>query len=143
MANLTTQVVVAGNLTRDPEVRATRNGKAVANLTIASTPRVFDAATKQWSDGEGVFINATAWGDVADNIAASLQKGSRVVAVGWFKSRSYETKDGDKRTATELQIEDIGASLLFATAVPQRVGRKVEKQAANDGWAQGGDTTPW
>jgi single-strand DNA-binding protein len=140
--SLTTSVIVAGNLTRDPEVRYTKSGKAVASLTVASTPRVYDSATKHWEDGETVFLQASVWGDMAENVGSSLTKGSRVLLSGWFKSRSYTTKEGESRNAMELQVDDIGPSLMFATAEPRRRGRDAVKPAAASGdadsWANPG-----
>lgn len=111
-----TVIVVVGNLTADPELRYTQNGLAVANMTIASTPRVFDKSKNEYVDGEALFLRASVWRDVAEHVAGSLHKGARVIAQGRLKQRSYETKEGEKRTTFELEIDEIGPSLRFATA---------------------------
>ncbi|OOB90725.1 single-stranded DNA-binding protein [Rathayibacter sp. VKM Ac-2630] len=111
-----TIITVVGNLTSDPELRHTQNGKAVANFTIASTPRTFDKQSNQWVDGEALFLRASVWEEFAEHVAGSLTKGSRVVATGKLKQRSYETKEGEKRTSIELEIDEIGPSLRYATA---------------------------
>ncbi|WP_454812739.1 single-stranded DNA-binding protein [Paenarthrobacter nitroguajacolicus] len=117
-----TTITVIGNLTSDPELRFTpvsrefgkTDGTPVANFTIASTPRTFDSASNEWKDGETLFLRASAWREMAENVAASLSKGSRVIVSGRLKSRSYETKEGEKRTVIELEVEEIGASLRYA-----------------------------
>jgi len=111
-----TIITVVGNLTSDPELRYTQNGLAVANFTIASTPRSFDRASGEWKDGEALFLRASVWRDFAEHVAGSLTKGSRVIAQGRLKQRSYETKEGEKRTTIELEIDEIGPSLRYATA---------------------------
>lgn len=111
-----TVITVVGNLTSDPELRYTQNGLAVANFTIASTPRTFDRASNEWKDGEALFLRASVWREFAEHVAASLSKGSRVMAQGRLKQRSYETKEGEKRTSMELEIDEIGPSLRYATA---------------------------
>lgn len=111
-----TIITVVGNLTADPELRYTHNGLAVANFTIASTPRVFDRQANEWKDGEALFLRASVWREFAEHVASSLQKGSRVIAQGKLKQRSYETKEGEKRTSIELEIDEIGPSLRYATA---------------------------
>lgn len=111
-----TVITVCGNLTADPELRYTQNGLAVANFTIASTPRTYDRQKDEWVDGEALFLRASAWKEFAENVAASLSKGSRVVASGRLRQRSYETKEGEKRTSIELEVDDIGPSLRYAKA---------------------------
>ncbi|GGA69020.1 single-stranded DNA-binding protein [Pseudoclavibacter endophyticus] len=111
-----TIITVVGNLTADPELRYTHNGLAVANFTIASTPRIFDRQANEWKDGEALFLRASVWREFAEHVASSLQKGSRVIAQGRLKQRSYETKEGEKRTSFELDIDEIGPSLRYATA---------------------------
>lgn len=111
-----TIITVVGNLTSDPELRYTQNGLAVANFTIASTPRSFDRQAGEWRDGEPLFIRASVWREVAEHAATSLQKGMRVIAQGRLKQRSYETKEGEKRTSLELEVDEVGPSLRFATA---------------------------
>ena len=115
-----TVITVVGNLTSDPELRYTQNGLAVANFTIASTPRNFDRATSEWKDGEALFLRASVWREFAEHVAGSLTKGSRVIAAGRLKQRSYETKEGEKRSSMELEIDEIGPSLRYATATLSR-----------------------
>ena len=129
MAGETTLTVI-GNLTTDPELRFTPNGAAVANFTIASTPRTFDRATNDWKDGETLFLRCSVWREAAENAAESLTKGTRVVAHGVLKPRSYETKEGEKRTVIEFEIEEIGASLRYATAKSTRSGKQAPAAAA-------------
>lgn len=111
-----TIITVVGNLTADPELRYTQGGLAVANFTIASTPRTFDRQANDWKDGEALFLRASVWREFAENVAGTLTKGSRVIATGRLKQRSYETKEGEKRTSIELEIDEIGPSLRYATA---------------------------
>jgi single-strand DNA-binding protein len=111
-----TVITVVGNLTSDPELRYTQNGLAVANFTIASTPRSFDRASNDWKDGDALFLRASVWREFAEHVAGSLTKGSRVIATGRLKQRSYETKEGEKRTSIELEVDEIGPSLRYATA---------------------------
>lgn len=129
MAGETTLTVI-GNLTTDPELRFTPNGAAVANFTIASTPRTFDRATNDWKDGDTLFLRCSVWREAAENAAESLTKGTRVVAHGVLKPRSYETKEGEKRTVIELEVEEIGASLRYATAKITRSGKPAPAAAA-------------
>jgi single-strand DNA-binding protein len=120
-----TTITVIGNLTNDPELRFTPSGSAVANFTIASTPRTFDRQSNEWKDGETLFLRASVWREAAENVAESLTKGMRVIVSGRIKSRSYETKEGEKRTVIELEIDEIGPSLRYANAKvnrPQRSG---------------------
>lgn len=116
-----TIITVVGNLTADPELRYTQNGIPVANFTIASTPRNFDKASNEWKDGEALFLRASVWKEYAEHVAGSLGKGTRVVATGRLKQRSYETREGEKRTSIELEVDEIGPSLRYATAMVQRV----------------------
>jgi single-strand DNA-binding protein len=118
-----TVITVVGNLTGDPELRFTPSGAAVANFTIASTPRNFDKQTNEWKDGDTLFLNCSIWRQAAENVAESLQKGMRVVAQGRLKQRSYETREGEKRTVVELDVEEVGPSLKYATAKVARVQR--------------------
>jgi len=124
MANETT-ITVIGNLTNDPELRFTPSGSAVANFTVASTPRTFDKNSNEWKDGETLFLRASVWREAAENVAESLTKGMGVIAQGRLKSRSYETKEGEKRTVIEFEIDEIGPSLKYATA---KVARKQKGQ---------------
>ena len=111
-----TVITVVGNLTADPELRYTQNGLPVANFTIASTPRNFDRASNEWKDGEALFLRASVWREFAEHVAGSLTKGMRVMATGRLKQRSYETREGEKRTSIELEVDEIGPSLRYATA---------------------------
>ena len=118
-----TQITVIGNLTADPELRFTPSGAAVANFTVASTPRTFDKQRNEWVDGEALFMRCAAWKQLGENVAESLSKGLQVIVQGRLKARSYETKDGEKRTSMELEVDAVGPSLQFATAQVQRAGR--------------------
>ncbi|TDK24573.1 MULTISPECIES: single-stranded DNA-binding protein [Arthrobacter] len=118
-----TTITVVGNLTNDPELRFTPSGSAVANFTIASTPRTFDRQSNEWKDGETLFLRASVWREAAENVAETLTKGTRVVAQGRLKSRSYETKEGEKRTVMELEVDEIGPSLRYASAKISRTQR--------------------
>jgi single-strand DNA-binding protein len=111
-----TIITVVGNLTADPELRYTQNGLAVANFTIASTPRSFDRASNEWKDGEALFLRASVWRDFAEHVAGSLTKGSRVIVTGRLKQRSYQDREGQNRTSIELEVDEIGPSLRYATA---------------------------
>lgn len=118
-----TITTVIGNLTSDPELRYTQAGLAVANFTIASTPKVFDRAKNEMVDGEALFLRASVWREFAEHVAGSLTKGLRVIAQGRLKQRSYETKEGEKRTSIELEVDAIGPDLRFATAHVTRAER--------------------
>ncbi|WP_334121898.1 single-stranded DNA-binding protein [Glutamicibacter sp.] len=118
-----TVITVIGNLTADPEIRFTPSGSAVANFTIASTPRTFDKQSNEWKDGEGLFLRSAVWKEAAENVAETLTKGMRVIAQGRLKARSYDTKEGERRTVMELEIEEIGPSLKFASAKVTRTQR--------------------
>lgn len=118
-----TTITVIGNLTNDPELRFTPSGSAVANFTIASTPRTFDRQSNEWKDGETLFLRAGVWREAAENAAETLTKGMRVIVTGRLKSRSYETKEGEKRTVIELEVDEIGPSLRWASAKVNRTQR--------------------
>jgi single-strand DNA-binding protein len=118
-----TVITVVGNLTADPELRFTPNGAAVANFTVASTPRTFDRQTNEWKDGDALFLRCAVWREVAENVAESLTRGSRVVVQGRLKQRSFETKEGEKRTVVELDVDEIGPSLRYATARVNKTSR--------------------
>ena len=118
-----TIITVVGNLTRDPELRYTQSGLAVANFTIASTPRTFDRASNEWKDGEALFMRCSVWRQYAENVAESLTKGMRVVVTGRLKQRSYETREGEKRTVVEMEVDEVGPSLKYATAKVNKVQR--------------------
>lgn len=137
-----TVITVVGNLTSDPELRYTQNGLAVANFTIASTPRNFDRASSEWKDGESLFLRASVWREFAEHVAGSLTKGSRVIATGRLKQRSYETKEGEKRTSFELEIDEIGPSLRYATASLTRVQSGSSPRGGQAPAAHGNDD-PW
>ena len=130
-----TTITVIGNLTNDPELRFTPSGSAVANFTIASTPRTFDRQSNEWKDGETLFLRASVWREAAENVAESLTKGMRVIVNGRLKSRSYETKEGEKRTVIELEVDEIGPSLRFASA---KVTRTQRSGGGNGGFGNGG-----
>ncbi|PSS44165.1 single-stranded DNA-binding protein [Arthrobacter woluwensis] len=126
-----TPITVIGNLTNDPELRFTPSGSAVANFTIASTPRTFDRQSNEWKDGETLFLRASIWREAAENVAESLTKGMRVIVSGRLKSRTYETKEGEKRTVMELEVDEIGPSLRYANA-------KVNRNQRSGGQGGGG-----
>jgi single-strand DNA-binding protein len=117
------QVVIVGNLTRDPELRYTPNGAALVKLGVAVSRRVKDDATGQWRDAETSFFNVTAWRTLAENVAESLTQGTRVVVVGRLRTNSWETPEGEKRSVVEIEAEEIGPSLKWATAKPEKQGR--------------------
>jgi single-strand DNA-binding protein len=118
-----TVITVVGNLVDDPELRFTPSGAAVANFRIASTPRTFDRQTNEWKDGDALFLSCSVWRQAAENVAESLQRGMRVVVQGRLKQRSYETREGEKRTVVELEVDEVGPSLAFATAKVTRASR--------------------
>lgn len=118
-----TQITVVGNLTADPELRFTQSGAAVASFTVASTPRTFDRQSGEWKDGEALFLRCNVWRQVAENVAESLIRGSRVIVTGRLKQRSFETKEGEKRTVIELDVDEIGPSLRYATVKVSKVDR--------------------
>ena len=130
-----TIITVVGNLTADPELRYTPNGAAVANFTVASTPRMFDRKTNEWKDGETLFLRCNAWRDLAENVTETLQRGTRTIVQGRLKSRSFETKEGEKRTVFELDVDEVGPSLRYATA---NVAKK-EFSGGGSGQPQGGN----
>lgn len=155
-----TEITIIGNLTADPELRYTQNGLPVANFTIASTPRTFDRQANEWKDGEALFLRCNVWREFAEHVAGSLTKGMRVVAQGRLRQRSYQDREGQSRTAIELEIDEIGPSLRYATATVTRAqspqggqaGRTRPQTASEEPWAtptgsgaQGGfgDDTPF
>ena len=111
-----TVITVVGNLTADPELRYTQNGLPVANFTIASTPRNFDRQANEWKDGDALFLRCNIWKEAAENVAESLTRGSRVIVTGRLRQRSFETREGEKRTVYEVEVDEIGPSLRYATA---------------------------
>ncbi|WDZ85984.1 single-stranded DNA-binding protein [Micromonospora cathayae] len=118
-----TTITVIGNLTDDPELRFTPSGAAVAKFRVASTPRFLDKASGEWKDGEPLFLACTVWRQVAEHVAESLQRGARVIVSGRLRQRSYETREGEKRTVIELEVDEIGPSLRYATAKVQKMSR--------------------
>ena len=132
-----TVITVVGNLTADPELRFTASGAAVANFTVASTPRTFDRASNEWKDGEALFLRCNIWRQAAENVAESLTRGSRVIVSGRLKQRSFETKEGEKRTVIELEVDEIGPSLRYATAKVNRANRGPET-GGGGGYGGGG-----
>jgi single-strand DNA-binding protein len=128
-----TVITVTGNLTDDPELRFTPSGAAVANFTVASTPRTLDRQTNEWKDGDALFLRCSIWRQAAENVAESLTRGMRVIVSGRLRQRSYETKEGEKRTVVELDVEEIGPSLKYATAKVAKANR-----ASNSGGGGGG-----
>jgi single-strand DNA-binding protein len=139
MAQGDVTITVVGNLTDDPELRFTPSGAAVANFTVASTPRVLDKNTNEWKDGDSLFLRCSIWRQAAENVAESLTRGSRVLVTGRLRQRSYETKEGEKRTVVELEVDEVGPSLRWATA-------KVTKAARGGGggssYSGGGGSAP-
>jgi len=133
-----TPITVVGNLTADPELRFTPSGAAVANFTVASTPRTFDRQTNDWKDQETLFLNCSVWRQAAENAAESLTRGMRVIVQGRLKARSYETREGEKRTVFEIDVEEVGPSLKMATAKVQKTSRS----GGGQGGGFGGDD-PW
>jgi single-strand DNA-binding protein len=141
-----TQITVVGNLVDDPELRFTPSGAAVANFRIASTPRTFDRQSNEWKDGEALFLSCSVWRQAAENVAESIQKGMRVVVQGNLRSRQYETREGEKRTVFEIQVDEVGPSLRYATAKVTRTQRSGgSSYGGGQGGGQGGpsDNDPW
>ena len=126
-----TVITIIGNLTNDPELRFTPSGAAVANFTVASTPRSFDRQSNEWKDGETLFMRCSVWREAAENVAESLTRGTRVIVSGRLRSRTYDTKEGEKRTVVELEVDEVGPSLRYATT-------KVSKTSRGGGGGGGG-----
>ncbi|MFF2631355.1 single-stranded DNA-binding protein [Microbacterium sp. NPDC058021] len=153
-----TVITVVGNLTADPELRYTQGGLPVANFTIASTPRTFDRQANEWKDGEALFLRASVWRDFAEHVAGSLTKGMRVIASGRLKQRSYQDREGQNRVSIELEVDEIGPSLRYATAQVTRTSgsggnnsggggggqqsRPQQQQVADEPWATPGSASP-
>jgi single-strand DNA-binding protein len=137
-----TVITVVGNLTADPELRFTPSGAAVANFTVASTPRTFDKNSNEWKDGEALFLRCSIWRQAAENVAESLQKGMAVIVQGRLKQRSYDTKEGEKRTVYELDVDEIGPSLKWATAKINRTQRGGGSGGGNFGGGGGNSGGP-
>jgi single-strand DNA-binding protein len=154
-----TVITVIGNLTADPELRFTPSGAAVANFTVASTPRTFDRQTNEWKDGEALFLRCNIWREAAENVAESLTRGARVIVSGRLKQRSFETREGEKRTVVELEVDEIGPSLKYATAKVNKASRSggggggfgggggsrqpAAQSGASAGGASAGGDDPW
>ena len=151
-----TPITLIGNLTSDPELRFTPNGAAVANFTVASTPRTFDRLTNEWRDGDSMFINCSVWRQYAENVAESLSKGTRVIVSGRLKARSYETREGEKRTVFEVDVDEVGPALRYATAKVTRTtgggggggnwqgnqgggGQQAPQSSGGDPWSSSGN----
>jgi single-strand DNA-binding protein len=143
-----TVITVIGNLTDDPELRFTPSGAAVANFTVASTPRTFKRESNSWEDGETLFLRCSVWRQAAENVAESLTRGTRVIVQGRLVSRSYEDREGQKRTVFELQVDEIGPSLTWATAKVTRASRQGGGGGFSGGAPSGGQQSapsndPW
>lgn len=138
-----TEIHIVGNLTADPELRYTQSGIPVANFTVASTPRTFDRQSGEWKDGDALFLRCTAWKDMAEHVAGSLTKGTRVIGIGNLKQRNFETREGERRTVIELDVQEIGPSLRYATAEVVRTGGQNGQRRtapAGDAWATPGQS---
>jgi len=148
-----TVITVVGNLTADPELRFTPSGAAVASFTVASTPRTFDRQTNEWKDGEALFLRCSIWRQAAENVAETLQRGMRVIVQGRLQQRSFETREGEKRTVIEMQVDEVGPSLRYATAKVNRTQRGSSGGGgfgadtgggapADDPWSSAGPASP-
>ena len=144
-----TVITVVGNLTADPELRFTPSGAAVANFTVASTPRTFDRQSGEWKDGEALFLRCNVWRQPAENVAESLTRGMRVMVSGRLRQRSFETREGEKRTVVELEVDEVGPSMKYATAKVTKTTRSggsgygqasAPSQGGDDPWATGGQS---
>src|SRR6201988_992233 len=138
MAAGDTQITIIGNLTRDPELRYTPTGQAVASFAVASTPRFLDKNTNEWKDGDSLFLNCNVWRQAAENVAESLQRGMRVVVSGRLRQRSYETKEGEKRTVYEVEVDEVGPSLRNASAKVVRSSRATGGGQGSGGYGSSG-----
>lgn len=136
-----TVITIIGNLTAAPDLRFTPSGAACANFTVASTPRSFDRATNEWKDGAPLFLRCSLWREAAENVAESLSKGNRVIVSGRLKQRSYD-KDGERRTVVELEVEEIGPSLKYATAKPVRTSRG-QQSSGQQAQSRPAQDDPW
>ena len=135
-----TIITVVGNLTDDPELKFTPSGAAVANFTVASTPRTFDKQTNEWKDGDALFLRCAAWRQLAENVAESLQKGQRVVVTGALRVRQFERQDGSKGTSVEMNVDEVGPSLRYATAKVTKASRSGGDFGGNQGNSGGGQS---
>lgn len=142
-----TQLFITGNLANDPELRYTPSGAPVANFRVLHTPRRFDKTANEWVDGETLGLDCSVWRDAAENVAETLTRGMRVIVVGQLKARSYETKDGEKRTVMELAVDEVGPSLRYATATVTKAGRGsaggASRPAAANPWATADTEAPF
>lgn len=136
-------LTITGNLVRDPELRFTSSGSAVANFTVASTPRTLNRQTNEWEDGEALFLRCTIWRQAAENVAESLTRGARVVVHGRVKQKTFETKEGEKRTVVELDVDEVGPSLRYATAKVQKAERIGGPSADEGTWSTGSREPPF
>ncbi len=142
MAQGDINITVVGNLTSDPEVRFTNSGLAVASFTVASSSRYMDKTTNEWKDGDPTYMRCNIWRQYAENVAESLTKGTRVIVTGRLKQRSYETKEGEKRTVYEIEVDDVGPALRYATATVNRTapgGGNARPQSNSGGYAAAAD----
>ncbi len=141
-----TVITVVGNLTADPELRFTPSGAAVANFTVASTPRTFDRQSGEWKDGDALFMRCNVWRQAAENVAETLTRGMRVMVSGRLRQRSFETREGEKRTVVELEVDEVGPSLKYATAKVNKVSRGSGSGGFGGGSGSGGGAAaddPW
>lgn len=138
-----TAITVVGNLTNDPELRFTPSGAAVVKFTVASTPRTYDKQSGEWKDGDALFLMCSAWRQLAENIAESLQRGTRVIVTGRLRQRSYETREGEKRTVIELEADEVAPSLKYATAKVSKLSRSGGAQGSSQGSGSGFADDPW
>jgi single-strand DNA-binding protein len=139
-----TVITVVGNVTDDPELRFTPAGAAVANFTVASTPRSFDRQSNEWKDGDTLFLRCSVWRQAAENVAESLHRGTRVIVQGRLRQRSFETREGEKRTVVELEVDEVGPSLKFATAKVSKTTRGGGAGGGGGGFGGGaGADDPW
>ncbi|SRR5712691_3539699 len=148
MAAGDTQITITGNLVEDPELRFTPLGQPVARFRVASVPRYFDKAANEWRDGDGLFLTVSIWRQQAENVCESLTRGTRVIVTGKLRQRSYETKEGDKRTVLEVEADEVAPSLKFASAKVTKVSRSradsgATRPSGSQGNAGGGDADPW
>jgi single-strand DNA-binding protein len=142
MAAGDTQITVIGNLVDDPQLRYTATGQAVASFRVASTPRFLDKNTNEWKDGDSLFMSCSVWRQAAENVAESLQRGMRVIVSGRLKQRSYETKEGEKRTVYEVEVDEVGPSLRNASAKVVRSSRSTGGQGGSGGYGSSGGSGP-
>ena len=138
-----TVITVVGNLTADPELRFTPSGAAVANFTVASTPRTFDRQSGEWKDGDALFLRCNVWRQAAENAAESLTRGMRVVVQGRLRQRSFETREGEKRTVVEMEVDEVGPSLRYATAKVNKVSRQGGSSGGGYGSSGSPSDDPW